>query len=328
VASTPNPSPLGQPVTLTATITGGDDPVTAGTVTFSDGNDTIADVPVDGEGQAAIDTSTLAAGAHEITATYTPVDGYSGSTATVIHVVDAVGPQAQPTVSPAPNAAGWHDGQVTVTWNWLDEETGIDATRCIQRSITNRQGRVTLTATCRDRAGNATTATQTVQIDTSHPTVVITTPTDQRYGYDAVVYADYTCADRISQVAACTALVADGSRLDTSTPGSHEFTVTARDDAGNETTSSVTYTVASATCAGRAATIVGTGARDVLTGTAGPDVIVAGAGNDAIHGLGGNDTLCGGTGADSITGGAGNDSCRGGRGTDHGRGCERIVAIP
>ena len=328
VASTPNPSPLGQPVTLTATITGGDDPVTAGTVTFSDGNDTIADVPVDGEGQAAIDTSTLAAGAHEITATYTPVDGYSGSTATVIHVVDAVGPQAQPTVSPAPNAAGWHDGQVIVTWNWLDEETGIDAARCIQRSITNRQGRVTLTATCRDRAGNATTATQTVQIDTSHPTVVITTPTDQRYGYDAVVYADYTCADRISQVAACTALVADGSRLDTSTPGSHEFTVTARDDAGNETTSSVTYTVASATCAGRAATIVGTGARDVLTGTAGPDVIVAGAGNDAIHGLGGNDTLCGGTGADSITGGAGNDSCRGGRGTDHGRGCEHIVAIP
>ena len=118
VASTPTPSPLGQPVTLTATVAGGGEPVTAGTVAFSDGNDTIADVPVDGEGHAAIDTSTLAAGAHEITATYTPVDGYTGSTATVTHVVDAVGPRAQPTVSPAPNAAGWHDGEVTVTWNW------------------------------------------------------------------------------------------------------------------------------------------------------------------------------------------------------------------
>ncbi len=328
VAASPNPSLLGQPVTLTATVTGGDDPVTAGTVTFSDGNDTIADVPVDGGGRAAVDTSTLTAGAHEITATYTPADGYTGSTATVAHVVDPAGPQAEPTVSPAPNAAGWHHGQVTVTWNWADEGSGIDPARCTTRSITNRQGRLTLSATCRDRAGNDTTATQAVNVDTSDPTVVITTPADQRYGYDSVVYADYSCADRISGVSACTALVADGNRLDTSTPGIHELTVTARDQADNETTSTVTYFVAFPTCGGRAATIVGTSTGEVLTGTPGPDVIVAGAGNDAIRSLGGDDTLCAGTGADSIAGGAGNDTCRGGTGTDHGKGCERIFAIP
>ncbi|MFH1329882.1 MAG: polysaccharide deacetylase family protein [Actinomycetota bacterium] len=99
-------------------------------------------------------------------------------------------------------------------------------------------------------------------------------------------------------------------------------------------------------CAGRPATIVGTGDNDDLEGTIRDDVIWAGAGNDRIEagpgddvvcagpgddlvvGEGGRDTLLGGGGADVMDGGSGNDSLAGGPGADHllgGMGDDRVA---
>jgi uncharacterized repeat protein (TIGR01451 family) len=75
-----------------------------------------------------------------------------------------------------------------------------------------------------------------------------------------------------------------------------------------------------ATCAGRAATKVGTGGADVIVGTSGRDVIAARGGNDTVRGLGNKDIVCGGGGKDKIKGGAGNDRLKGGRGRDTLRG--------
>jgi uncharacterized repeat protein (TIGR01451 family) len=75
-----------------------------------------------------------------------------------------------------------------------------------------------------------------------------------------------------------------------------------------------------ATCAGRAATIVGTGAGETLIGKPGRDVIVARGGNDLIKGRGGNDIVCAGGGKDTAKGGSGNDRLKGGRGRDRLRG--------
>ena len=70
------------------------------------------------------------------------------------------------------------------------------------------------------------------------------------------------------------------------------------------------------TCAGRTATIVGTGGDDVLTGTPGGDVVAGLGGDDVIDGLGGKDYLCGGSGDDTIDGGVGADRIYGGGGAD------------
>lgn len=70
------------------------------------------------------------------------------------------------------------------------------------------------------------------------------------------------------------------------------------------------------TCAGRAATIIGTAGADVLVGTARADVIVGNGGNDRILGLGGNDVICGNAGADYVQGGKGADLIIGGYGND------------
>lgn len=69
----------------------------------------------------------------------------------------------------------------------------------------------------------------------------------------------------------------------------------------------ITSQAAAVTCAGQAATIIGTSGNDVLIGTSGPDVIAGLAGNDRIRGRGGNDRICGGFGADVLSGGPGHD---------------------
>jgi hypothetical protein len=316
---TPNVSRRGQVVTLTATASAHGAAMTAGTVTFRDGATTLADdIAVDDQGQATFTTATLAEGSHRLAATYHPPAGFAPSTSgPVALVVDGAGPQANPAASPAANGAGWHRGPVTVRWNWSDPGAGIDAAGCRDRSTVDREGRHTVSATCRDLAGNQTTATRSVKVDSTSPTVGIASPTDGRYLQSDEVKADYTCQDRLSGVASCTGPVAGGAGLDTSTPGRHQFVVTARDRAGNASTLTVTYYVVERpVCAGRLATIVGTSGNDVITGTLGDDVIVTGAGRDWIRGRGGDDVICSGAQRDFVAAGDGDDTVDTGTGRD------------
>ncbi len=79
LTSAPNPSTAGQSVTFTATVTSGSG-VPVGTVTFKEGTTTLASgVTVDGAGNAAFSTSTLAAGSHTVTATFTGASGWAHS---------------------------------------------------------------------------------------------------------------------------------------------------------------------------------------------------------------------------------------------------------
>ena len=61
------------------------------------------------------------------------------------------------------------------------------------------------------------------------------------------VAADYSCSDDGSGVASCVGSVANGSPLDTGSPGDKTFTVNATDKAGNQASKSVSYSVADGT---------------------------------------------------------------------------------
>ncbi len=88
LTSSSNPSYAGEAVTFTADISNGGALLTTGTVTFKDGTTTLAaDVPVD-DGRATFTTADLAAGRHQITATFNGAAGFAASTGGVTQVVD------------------------------------------------------------------------------------------------------------------------------------------------------------------------------------------------------------------------------------------------
>ncbi len=80
--------------------------------------------------------------------------------------------------------------------------------------------------------------------DSDKPTVNIVHPAEgEVYRLDKVAKANFKCADKQSGLASCVGSVADGSPIDTSSVGTHSFTVTATDQAGNLTTVTHHYSV-------------------------------------------------------------------------------------
>jgi Ca2+-binding RTX toxin-like protein len=147
------------------------------------------------------------------------------------------------------------------------------------------------------------------------PAVAIVAPANgATYELDAVVLADYACANATS----CQGPVAAGVPIDTATPGDKQFTVNASNDAGDTASLTNTYTVVvpPPRCHGLLVTIQGGPGNDVIQGTPGDDVILDLAGSNRVSGGGGNDTICLGDGDDWVDGGAGNDFIDAGNGNN------------
>ena len=109
----------------------------------------------------------------------------------------------------------------------------------------------------------------------------------------------------------------------TALPAGSVVTATATDADGNTSEFSACASVTvppppppEVPCAGKTATIIGTGGNDTLAGTPGADIIAGLGGNDVIAAQGGNDIVCGGDGNDKVNGGSGNDKLLGEAGND------------
>ena len=107
-------------------------------------------------------------------------------------------------------------------------------------------GEYTVRASQTDAAGNEGSANSDFQVDTEAPTITITTPADgASYANGEAVTAAYTCEDEDggSDVASCDGPVETGASLETTTAGSFNFKVDAKDNAGNEASATHSYTV-------------------------------------------------------------------------------------
>lgn len=191
----------------------------------------------------------LTDGVHSLRCTATDVAGNASSAATATAQVDLTAPSASPTLSGQLGSNGWYTGPVTVTWHWSDGGSGLSDTCPAISTYSGPDGtNLSLRATCADVAANSTTATSPAfQVDTTRPTIELTTPADGAvYTLNQQVTAVYHCTDATSGIATpngCAGTVLSGSAIVTDALGSHTFSVTATDNAGNTTTRTISYSV-------------------------------------------------------------------------------------
>ena len=160
---------------------------------------------------------------------------------------DNTPPVIKAVVSGTQGTNGWYTGNVGVTWNVTDPESSItSSTGCGNVTLTTDSTGVTYT--CRATSGGGTsTQSVTIKRDSTPPKASIVTPAGgATYTQNQVVKANYSCSDSPAGVAACTGTTANGSNINVSTPGTKSFSVQSTDQAGNTTTTAISYTVAGA----------------------------------------------------------------------------------
>lgn len=178
---------------------------------------------------------------------------------------DTTPPSTSATVLPAANAAGWSNADVTVMLNAADGAGGsgveqitysatgaqaIDSTTVAGASASvpiTAEGVTVIEFFATDVANNVEASQGVVvKLDKTPPTVTVTSPANGAvFTQDQVVEASYSCTDAGSLVATCVGPVPSGHNVDTASVGSHSFTVTAMDGAGNTHSVSNTYAVGS-----------------------------------------------------------------------------------
>ena len=155
-------------------------------------------------------------------------------------------------IETAPPVNGWYPSSVKVRFTASDaispiraDPSGAPGHEYIVEISHCTEGKDQLISfTVEDGPGNEATATVTVSIDRTPPVITINVPVNcAHYILNEDVVADWTTSDSLSGIATQSGTVPAGSAIDTATPGSKQFTVTATDTAGNLNTKMVSYTV-------------------------------------------------------------------------------------
>ena len=161
----------------------------------------------------------------------------AGNTATTSATInlDKTSPTITASITPPPNAAGWNNSNVTVTFTCSDAISGIYSCPGPVQVTTEGSGQA-ISGTATDKAGNSASTSITVNIDKTAPTITATaTPAANAAGWNnSTVTVAFTCSDAGSGIATCPVPVqvtADGAN--------QAISGTATDKAGNTATATV-----------------------------------------------------------------------------------------
>jgi len=170
--------------------------------------------------------------------------GLSNSVTATIKI-DRTAPTLTGSRTPAPNAAGWNNVNVTVNFVCSDATSGVATPPLTPQVVSTEGAGQSRSAGCTDAAGNSSAATVSgINIDKTAPTILITSPAvGASYRWKLAVNAAYTCSDALSGLASCAGPAASGAALDTATVGAKQFAVTATDQAGNQGSAIHSYLV-------------------------------------------------------------------------------------
>jgi RHS repeat-associated protein len=195
--------------------------------------------------------------------------------------------------APAANAAGWNNTNVTVSYQCTG---GVAPVQCPpSQTITTEGASQVVSATATDAIGESATASVTLKIDKTAPTLAITSPANNSTVTTSSLPVSGTVADSLSGVAAVTcngaaATVQSGtfSCTVTLTNGSNTITVQATDVAGNSSTQTITVSFGTPSIAdfnpksGPAGTLVTITGTNLVLGSGGATVTLNQQGSGTI----------------------------------------------
>ena len=159
---------------------------------------------------------------------------------TATYIVDNTGPTLTAAVSPAPNAAGWNNSNVSIAWSATDAGAGVASgpTPATDSQTADTPG-VTKTATAIDRLGNVGSGSVTIKLDKTLPSILgEKSPAANANGWNkSDVTVTFTCSDALSGIKSCTG----GGSVTVSTEGANQSVPgTAVDNADNVNNAGVT----------------------------------------------------------------------------------------
>jgi hypothetical protein len=153
--------------------------------------------------------------------------------------VDIKPPVISGTISPPPNAAGWNNSDVTVSFTCSDQTSGVAS--CSPPVVLTSEGaHQVVSGAVTDKAGNKVTTSVTVNLDKTPPTIsgTINPPPDAAGWNSSRVTVSFGCSDQLSGMASCSPPGA------LNTEGANQIvTGTATDIAGNTATAQITVNI-------------------------------------------------------------------------------------
>jgi YVTN family beta-propeller protein len=165
---------------------------------------------------------------------------YFANAVAVITESDLTAPLITASVAPAPNASGWNNENVTLSWTVSDPDSGISSTSgCGPSTFTaGTEGTI---ATCRATNGDglSTSRSTTIKIDKTAPTITLTATTASGDRYfpgtwtSQAVTVHYSCFDLRLPTVASSGLADCTSDQIFSAEGTVSTSGTATDNAGN-----------------------------------------------------------------------------------------------
>jgi hypothetical protein len=182
-----------------------------------------------------------------ITGTATDLAGNTATTNVTVNL-DKTAPAISASASPLPNANGWNNTDVNVSFTGTDSLSGIDTLTPLT-TITAEGANQLVSGTAVDMAGNTATASITLNIDKTAPTLSLTSPSDGLQTNQAVLSVTGTATDANAIAAvdvngSLASIVGDDFEGDvTLSEGANTVTAQATDSVGNSTQAQISVTL-------------------------------------------------------------------------------------
>lgn len=166
---------------------------------------------VDGGGAESGSSVTITTnGIHQVTFWSNDVAGNDEASKSITVMVDNSAPTISAAQAPGSNEAGWNNDSVVVSFTCSEEDGLSDLVYCPpSQTVVDDGARTTIVGTAFDGAGNSATATVTLNIDTTAPTITgaVDRPPDHDGWYNHPVGVTFSCTDALSGVDRCTPAV-------------------------------------------------------------------------------------------------------------------------